>query len=191
MPLANFILEHQLWILIALGLMLFVGASSLLSTLWGAPWVPTSIKTIKRMLEMADVQEGESVVDLGAGDGRIVVVAARHFRANALGVEIDPLRCLVANTVIRSLGLRQHARVQCGDIFKFDLTGTNVVTLYLLQGTNQRLKAKLAGQLSPGSRVVSKTFSFTGWTPVAIDERHRLFLYEIGNTGPSVRTRFS
>jgi SAM-dependent methyltransferase len=171
--------------------MLFVGASSILSTLWGAPWAPTSIKTIKRMLEMADVQEGESVVDLGAGDGRIVVVAARDFKANALGVEIDPLRCMVANTVIRLLGLRQRAWVQCGDIFKFDLSGTNVVTLYLLQGTNQRLKAKLARHLSPGSRVVSRTFSFTGWTPVAIDERHGLFLYEIGNTGPSVHTRFS
>jgi ribosomal protein L11 methylase PrmA len=191
MPIAKFILEHQLLIFIALGVMLFVGASSMLSTFWGAPWAPTSIKTIKRMLEMAEVQEGETLVDLGAGDGRIVIVAARLFKAEALGVEIDPLRCLVANVMIWLFGLRQRAQVRCGDMFKFDLTGTDVVTLYLLQGTNQRLKAKLTEQLRPGSRVVSRSFSLTGWAPAAIDEGHGLFLYEIGNIDPSVRTRIS
>jgi hypothetical protein len=65
-----------------------------------------------------------------------------------------------------------------------------VVTLYLLQGTNQRIKAHLSDQLRPGTKVVSHAFSFTGWTPTVIDEGCRLFVYEIGNVGPEVRTRF-
>jgi hypothetical protein len=178
---------HQLEPLIFrlfLGLTLFIGCSALVSTLWGAPWVPTSIRTVKKMLTMADLKPGEKLVDLGAGDGRIVIVAARTYRAHAVGVEIDPLRCLFANTLIRLLSLREHAHVYYADMFDFDLADADVVSMYLLQDTNQRLKTRLAEQLQPGARVISRTFSISDWTPVAIDDERGLFLYEIGNTDP-------
>lgn len=139
---------------------------------------------------MANLQPGQRLVDLGSGDGRIVIVAARRFGAQAVGVEIDPLRCLFANTLILALGLRDRARVIYGNAFDYDLAQADVVTLYLLQSTNQQIKARLLDQLRPGAVVVSHTFSFEGWVPVAIDERRRLFLYEIGNTGSDVKTQF-
>jgi SAM-dependent methyltransferase len=175
---------------ILLGIAVFALVSSYLSTLWGAPWAPTSLATVDQMLRLADVQPGQTVVDLGAGDGRIVIRAARRFGARAIGVEIDPLRCAIANGVIRLMGLRLQARVEYGNMFGFDLGQADVVMLYLLQGTNQRIKSLLDEQLRPGAKVVSHVFSLTGWAPVAIDEDRRLFVYEIGNTGSDVQTRF-
>jgi SAM-dependent methyltransferase len=157
---------------------------------WGAPWVPAPSRTVRRMLRLAGVQPGEKVVDLGAGDGRIVALAAREFGAHAVGVEIDPLRCLLANTWILLQGLRHRAHVYHGSMYDFDLRDADVVTLHLLQTTNQRLQDRLSAQLRPGARVVSHTFSFDGWFPLAIDDEKHLFFYEMGNTGPEVQTRF-
>ncbi len=173
----------------ALGLVLFLGLSALLSSLWGAPWAPSSIRTVKKMLEMAELKPGEKLVDLGAGDGRIVIVAARTFKAHAVGVEIDPLRCFIANSLIRVFRLRDAAHVYYGNMFTFDFHDVDVVCMYLLQDTNQRLKPRLAAQLKPGARVVSHSFSFKGWVPLAIDGKRGIFLYEIGNTGLDVSTR--
>jgi phospholipid N-methyltransferase len=173
-----------------LGLILFFIAWIYLPVPWGAPWVPSSRKTIRKMVELVEVKPGERVVDLGAGDGRIVILAAREFGAEALGVEIDPLRCLIANTLIRMKGLRERARVVCGNMNDFDLSEADVVTLFLLQSSNQKLKERLGQGLKKGARVVSHTFSMTVWTPVAIDDQLKVFLYQIGNIGPDVRTIF-
>jgi cyclopropane fatty-acyl-phospholipid synthase-like methyltransferase len=137
---------------------------------------------------MADLQPSEKLVDLGAGDGRIVIVAARECQAQPVGVEIDPLRCLLANLLIRLFWLQDRAHVYYGDMFKFDLQDADVVSMYILQGTNQRLKARLAEQLKPGARVVFHTFTFSSWSPVAIDVKRGIFIYEIRNTGSDVAT---
>lgn len=171
---------------VIMGLVLFFGFSALLSSLWGAPWAPTSTRKVKKMLEMADLKPGEKLVDLGAGDGRIVIIAARHYQARAVGVEIDPLRCFIANLLIRLFGLQDRAHVCYGDMFEFDIKDADVVSMYLLQSTNQRLKPKLAEELKPGARIVSHNFSFSGWSPVAIDSKRGILLYQIGNTGPEV-----
>ncbi len=176
--------------LAVIGLSLFVGLWAYLSTPWGAPWVPTAPATIRKMLQMAEVQPGQKVVDLGAGDGRIVIMAAREFKARAAGVEIDPLRCWLANVFIRLSGLRDWARVYYGNMYSFDLTDADVVTLYLLHPTNQALKERLARQLRPGAKVVSHSFLMAGWTPSALDDTRNIFMYEIGRTGDEVRTRF-
>ena len=175
---------------IALGIAVVALVSCYLSTLWGAPWAPTAVATVDQLLRLADVQPGETVVDLGAGDGRIVVRAARRFGALGIGVELDPLRWLVANLGIWVRGLEGRARVVHANMYNYDLSDADVVTLYLLQGTNQRIKERLAQQLRSGARVVSHAFSMEGWTPTIIDERRRLFVYEIGRTGPEVRTEF-
>lgn len=181
------------WLVLALmlcGVSVFGAAWSYLPVIWGAPWVPSSSAKIQKMLALANLQPGQMLVDLGAGDGRIVIAAARHFGARAAGVEIDPLRCAIANGLIGLAGLRGKARVVWGNLYAYDCREADVVTVYLLQGTNQKLKAQLSRQLKPGARVVSHTFSMDGWVPTVIDESHGLFVYEIGRTGEEVETRF-
>lgn len=177
-------------VLTCTGLAIILVISAYLPRFWGAPWVPTPLMTIHKMLRVAGVQPGERVVDLGAGDGRAVILAALLHKAQAVGVEIDPLRCGLANLLILLLGQRRRARVQCGNLFDFDLRGADLVILYLQQDTNQQIKARLLDQLQPGARVVSYTFSLSGWAPAIIDERRGFFVYHIGDTGPDVRTQF-
>ncbi len=157
---------------------------------WGAPWIPSSLRTADKMLRMAEVRPGQTVVDLGAGDGRLVMLAARKYQAKARGVEIDPLRVLAANLGIRMLGLRRTAQVQWGNLDRFTLADADVVTLFLMQGTNQKVKTRLEKSLHPGAKVVSHLYSMSGWTPVALDDRRGIFVYEIGNTSGEINTKF-
>jgi SAM-dependent methyltransferase len=189
--LRNFIVSY--WPLVTqlvLGAFLFTSAWVYLPLLWGALWLPTPWRIVRNMLQMADVQPGQRVVDLGAGDGRIVVAAALWFKAKAVGVEIDPIRCLIANTRIRLLGLRDRAHVCYGNLFEFDLADADVVTLYLWPSTNQRLRSRLLKQLRPGARVVSYKFPFYGWTPIdhGAREAHGVLVYEIGKSEPDLWT---
>jgi hypothetical protein len=189
-PLIDFIVSY--WPIVIQG----VGIASLvlilwvyLPVFWGAPWIPGSYRLINRMLELAEVKPGQTIVDLGAGDGRIVILAALKFKAMAKGVEIDPLRWMIANLGILLLGSRGKAEVHLGDLRKYPVAGADVVTLNLLQGTNQVLKKTLGESLQPGAKIVSHASSMSGWYPVAIDERYGIFVYEIGNTGAEVNTR--
>lgn len=105
-------------------------------------------------------------------------------RARDRGIEcwftFRPLRCLVANAIIWALGLRDRTCVVCGDMFAFDISQADVVTLYLLPGTNQRIKPHLSEGLRPGARVVSHAFTVAGWPPALTDVQRRLFVYEVG-----------
>jgi SAM-dependent methyltransferase len=156
----------------------------LMSTIWtnlhGAPWVPTPRGIVRRMLRLAAVRPGELVYDLGCGDGRVLVTAARSFGARAVGIEIDVSRFLWSLAVVGLLGLWGRVRVIRGDLFKQDLRKADVVVTYLLQETNDRLQAKLLRELRPGARVVTNTFSFPGLRLAASDEEYRLYLYRIG-----------
>jgi len=153
-----------------------------LPLLWGAPWVPARMCVARKMLELADVQPGQRVIDLGAGDGRIVTLAARGFGAQATGVEVDPIRCLIANGLIALRGLRNRARVQWGSMYSVDLADADVVIFYLWPKANRRLEPILAAGLRPGAKVVTHQFSMINWHPIAVDQESRIYLYEIGRT---------
>jgi SAM-dependent methyltransferase len=183
---ANWVIVFQSFLIASLLLILWI----YLPMFWGAPWIPIGLRTADRMLRMAEVQPGQTVVDLGAGDGRMLILAARKYKARVQGVEIDPLRVLAANLSIRMFGLRGKAYVRWGNLHRFDFTGADVVTLFLMQGTNQTLKDRLEKTLRPGAKVVSHLFSMSGWTPVALDDRHGIFVYEIGNTTGEIETKF-
>jgi len=169
---------------ILLAALFFLVMLFLMSLIWtgsrGGPWVPTSRLLVQRMLALAEVRPGELVYDLGCGDGRVLVAAARRFGARAVGIELDVSRFLFSLAVTRVLGLRRRVRVVRGDLFRQDLRGADVVVTYLLQDTNDRLQAKLLRELRPGSRVVSNTFTFSGLPLVRCDEEYRLYLYRIG-----------
>lgn len=153
----------------------------MVSILWtnfrGAPWLPTRMRKVHKMLAMAQVVPGDVVYDLGCGDGRTIITAARRYGARAVGIEIDPLRYLWCQLLITVLGLRGRVRVIFGDIFAQDYTTADVITSYLLPKTNATLEEKLLNELSPSARVVANYFTFPGLLLVEHDQENGLFLY--------------
>lgn len=131
------------------------------------PFVPTPIPIVHRMLELAGVEKGELVVDLGAGDGRILVEAVRRFEARGLGVENNPKRVALAARRIERSGVEDKALVVQADLFKADLREADVVTLYLLPEANLALLPKLRSELKPTARVVAHDFGIPGVEPKA------------------------
>lgn len=156
---------------------LVVALSIFLPGAIGAPWVPTSRGVVRRMLVMADVRPEEVLYDLGSGDGRIVIAAAKEFGATSIGVEIDPFRYLFSSIRIRILGLGGRARIEWKSFYNVDLGKADVVTLYLVQGTNDKLKPKLERELRPTCRVVSHVFKFSGWKLLKADEKAAVYVY--------------
>lgn len=163
-----------------------LGAVTALWLIWNltldALWQPTDRVTARRILVLAETKEGECVFDLGCGDGRIVVAAARDFGARAVGYEVDPFRALWGKTWIRLARLEDRARVVMGDMCRADLAEADVVVLFLSAKANARLEAKLRRELKPGARVVSYFHPMAGWRPREIGlslGNHPLYLYRM------------
>jgi protein-L-isoaspartate O-methyltransferase len=151
-----------------------------------APYIPTPEAIVQRMLEAAHVKPGDTVYDLGAGDGRIVIMAAQKFGAKAVGVEIMPDLCRKATQRIQSLGLAEKARMLEDSVFRVDLSPATVVTMFFLTSSNERIKPNLEKYLKPGARVVSNEFPITGWRTSEVVRvkngamNHSIYVYEIG-----------
>ena len=127
-------------------------------------YVPTPYDVVDKMLEMAEVKKGDVVYDLGCGDGRIVVTAAKKFGVKAAGFDIDPERIKEARENVKKNNVEHLVRIEQKDIFTLDLSEANVVTLYLLPQLNVKLIPQLE-KLKPGSRIVSHDFDMAGVIP--------------------------
>ena len=136
---------------------------------------------VDRMLEMANLKPGETLYDLGCGDGRILIAAVQKYQVKAVGVEISPKLVTKAMTSIAKAGLESRARVIQGDLLTADLNGADVVTIYLATESNEQLRPRLEKYLKPGARVVSHDYPVPGWKPAKIDksESHLIFFYEM------------
>ena len=130
------------------------------------PFVPTPQTVVDRMLEMAEVGGGDVVYDLGSGDGRIVITAARRYGVKAIGFEIDPRLVSESRQRIRTERLEHLAEIRQQDILTVDLTPATVVTMYLFPSVNLMLRPNIKSQLRPGSRVVSHAFDMGDWKPL-------------------------
>ena len=168
------------------GLEIFLLTLFVLGALWifwplviGAQWIPTPRKVVREMLGFAGVGPGDTVIDLGSGDGRIVLMAASEFGADAVGIEADPLRVLMSRALIRSRGLGDRVEVAWGNFFKAGLGAASVVTVYQSTAINRKLREKLQEELGPGARVVTYSFLVEGWEPAKVDEKTGLYLYEM------------
>ena len=128
-----------------------------------APYVPSPYKVVEKMLELAEVNENDTVYDLGCGDGRIVIMAAEKFGAKGVGVDYDPERVEEARANVKEKGLENKVTIILEDAMKVDVSSATVVTLYLLEKSNALLKPNLEKYLKPGSRVVSHDFDMSGW----------------------------
>lgn len=127
-------------------------------------WVPTPDSLVKAMLTVAEVKPGDFVVDLGSGDGKIAIAAARDFGARAMGIEYNPEMVALARRNANRAGVSNRVTFLEGDIFKSDFSEATVVTLYLLPSLNLRLRDTLLG-MKPGTRIVSHAFSMGDWEP--------------------------
>jgi SAM-dependent methyltransferase len=124
----------------------------------GGPYVPTPDIVVERMLELARVRKEDLVVDLGSGDGRLVIEAARRYGARGVGVEREAQLVTFARAAAQRAEVADRVRFTQGDIFEFDLRGATVVTLYLLPRLLERLLPKLRTELAPGARIVAHDF---------------------------------
>jgi tRNA1(Val) A37 N6-methylase TrmN6 len=150
-----------------------------------APYYPTPQTIVEKMLQLGGLKAGERVYDLGSGDGRIVIMAAEKFHADAIGIELDKDLWKLSMDRIRKLHLEKNAHIVNGDLLKQNYSSADLVTVYLLPGFIDKVQPLLDQQLKKGSRVVAHDFEFKNWTPdkvqnVADDgegRSHTLYLY--------------
>lgn len=133
-------------------------------------FVPTPEDVVAGMLRLANVKRGDVVYDLGSGDGRIVIAAAKRYGARGVGIEIDPERIAEASRNAQAAKVTDRVRFVNQDLFESDLSAATVVTLYLLPRLNLKLRPKLLAELKPGTRVVSHGFDMGDWTPDRVVE---------------------
>jgi len=138
------------------------------------PFVTTPLEVVDRMLRLAQTGPQDFVIDLGSGDGRIVIAAARDFGARALGVELDGVLVELARERARAAGVTGRAAFEQGDVLHAEVSRATVVTAYLLPGLMERLRAKLLTELAPGARIVSHAFVMPGWRPDRSETLRRL-----------------
>ena len=129
------------------------------------PYLPTTQVAVEAMLKLAGVTSEDVVYDLGCGDGRIVITAAKLYGAHGVGIDIDPQRIREANENAKKAGVEQLVRFEENDLFKANIREASVVTLFLLTSVNARLRPKLLRELRSGTRVVSNTFEMGDWKP--------------------------
>jgi predicted RNA methylase len=150
-----------------------------------APYYPTPATVVERMLKFGGLKPGEKMFDLGSGDGRIVIMAAQKFGADATGIEMDGDLFKQSTDQIKNLGIEKKARIVRGDIAKQDFSSADMLTVYLLPSSNDKIRPMLEKQLKKGTRIVSHDFTFSGWTPVKEEHveddgegrSHTLYLY--------------
>ncbi len=151
-----------------------------------APYYPTPETVVEEMLKMVGTKPGEKMFDLGSGDGRIVIMAAKKFDADATGIEFDADLQRQSSERIKALGLEKKARIILGDIMAQDYSAANVITVYLLPVSNDKVRPMLEKQLKPGTRIVAHDFEFSGWNPDKVmhieddgeGRSHTLYLYK-------------
>ena len=129
------------------------------------PYVPTTEEAVQAMLKLADVKKTDIVYDLGCGDGRIVIAAAKEYGAHGVGIDINPQRVREAKENAKKAGVETLVHFEENDLFEVDIHEASVVTLFLLESINMRLRPKLLKDLRPGTRVVSNTFGMGDWKP--------------------------
>ncbi|MEN6606200.1 MAG: methyltransferase domain-containing protein [Bryobacteraceae bacterium] len=150
-----------------------------------APYYPTPETIVEKMLQLGGLKAGERMFDLGSGDGRIVILAAQKFHADATGVEFDKDLWKQSSDRIKSLNLQKAARIIHGDIMLQDYSSADLITVYLLPSSNDRVQPLLEKQLKKGTRIVAHDFEFSGWKAEKIEQieddgegrSHTLYLY--------------
>jgi len=150
-----------------------------------APYYPTPETIVQKMLQLGGLKAGEKMFDLGSGDGRIVIMAAEKFHANAVGIELDKELFHQSMDKIQSLRLQKTAKIVNGDVLQQDYSSADLITVYLLPLSNDKVRPILDKQIKKGTRVVAHDFEFKDWKPEKVEtieddgegRSHTLYLY--------------
>lgn len=175
------------WLAMSCMLMIASGCSSLpLYTAGEVPFVPTPPEVVDRMLELAEVKSSDVVYDLGSGDGRIIIQAAKRYGARGVGIEIDPDLVWKAHNSAYKEKVEKLVEFRAQDALTVDVSPATVVTLYMLPEFNAKLRPIFDRQLKSGARVISHDFEIQGWVPDKVEKikgnfihDHTILLYEI------------
>ena len=153
-----------------------------------SPFVPSPVSVVQHMLKLADLKAGEVLFDLGAGDGRTVIMAAKAFGARAVGVELREDLAKKALSTIHDNGLADRVTIVNGDMFSVNLNSADVIFLYLTTSANEKIRPKLDNELRKGVRVVSHDYEIVGWKPAKVENfcenpklgypSHTIYLYK-------------
>jgi SAM-dependent methyltransferase len=168
---------------------LVLGVASAAAQAPGAPFVPTPLPVVERMLELAKVTPGDVVYDLGSGDGRVVITAAQRYGARGVGIELNPVWVRDARRFAEALGVADKVTFRIEDLFTTDLREATVVTLYLYPAMNRKLAPRLLAELKPGARIVSHEYGIGDWPPdrtesmVVNGERHVIHFWTVPAAG--------
>jgi len=151
----------------------------LVPAFYGLPSKPTKPDRIRKALQLVNLQPGEVLYDLGAGDGRVLLIAAKEFGAKAIGLEVGPVQCLLIWLRIVMGGLRERAQIRLSNFYKADLRDADVVYIYATSQEVMKIAPHLAKQMKPGSQVVSISADFPEWEPSTFDDRELIFVYDM------------
>jgi precorrin-6B methylase 2 len=147
--------------------------------LYGLPPVPTKPERIRRALKLANLQSNETLYDLGAGDGRVLLIAAREFGAKAVGIEVGPIQCALIWLRATASGFGKQIEIRWENYYQVKLRDADVVFVYATSKEVMKLAPHLKLQMKRGSRLVSIAADFSEWEPSAVDDRSLIFVYEM------------
>lgn len=165
----------------------------LIPAFYGLPSVPTKPKRIRKALKLANLQPNEILYDLGAGDGRVLLIAAREFGATAIGIEVGPIQCAWIWLRAVTSGFENQVKVKWANFYKINLQDADLVFIYATSKEAMKLTALLEKQLKLGARVISISADFPEWEPQEFDSHQLIFVYEMpprkGNLGTYLAQR--
>jgi SAM-dependent methyltransferase len=179
-------------VLLAFGLSILLFILALLwilvPALYGLPPVPTRPERIRKALKLANLQADEVLYDLGAGDGRVLLIAAREFGAKAVGIEVGPIQCALIWLRAVASGFGNKIQVRWANFYKADLGEADIIFVYATSKEVVKLAPHLERQLKTGRRVISVSADFPDWEPSTFDEHDLIFLYKMPPTRGSITT---
>lgn len=145
----------------------------------GAPFIPSSLNSIDKMLELAELKNNEKLYDLGSGDGRILIRAVKKYNVKGIGVEVDGLRVIISKIMIFLSGKNKNIRIIRKNFFHVNLRDADIIVAYLLPKTLEKLKCKFRKELKRGTKIITNRFQIKQWKPVKIDKKLKIYVYRM------------
>lgn len=163
---------------IGFGLVLLISLIWLLVPAWyGLPPIASKPERVRKALKLADLKPNEIFYDLGCGHGQVLVIAAKEFGANAIGIEAGPIQCIVSGINASRSRIRSKVRIEAGNFFKSDLREADVVFAYLTSEYAERLEKKFQSELKVGARIITVAFELPNWEAVCFDREYLIWIY--------------